>query len=158
MTDKVEFFLLDIKEIHQLESLWNKLRLHHLDNTIHFKNHFQVQEFDGRIKPLLEKATEGEIRIEVAKDALTKQWIGYCISSIVAKPVAQGEIESLYVDKGYRGMKIGDSFMRNALQWMDERKVQQKVVAVVAGNESALPFYAKYGFFCRVLVLHQTQL
>jgi len=45
--------------------------------------------------------------------------------------------------------------MNRGLVWMDSPGVTRKRVSVAAGNESALPFYARFGFVPRMTVLKQ---
>lgn len=46
--------------------------------------------------------------------------------------------------------------MEHALRWMNESSAKRKVIGVVVGNEQALGFYARFGFYPRVVNLEQT--
>lgn len=80
-------------------------------------------------------------------------YIGYCISSIDQKHI--GEIESIFVDEEFRHQGFGHHLMQKALAWMEKEQVKSKIVGVVYGNESAFPFYARYGFFPSATILRQ---
>ncbi len=77
--------------------------------------------------------------------------IGYCICTISAE--GDGEIDSIFVENGYRRSGIGEELMRRALAWLDAEGAKRKIVAVAAGNEAAIPFYESFGFMPRMTVL-----
>jgi ribosomal protein S18 acetylase RimI-like enzyme len=52
---------------------------------------------------------------------------------------------------------IGDSLMKKALSWMDQKGAMAKIVEVGTGNEQAFNFYARYGFLPRKTVLKQVR-
>lgn len=156
--ENIEFKVTDQTGLPGIEALWNKLRLHHLSHSIHFKDRYSKLDFQSRIKPLLEKCNNGKLMIEVAWDKTLSIPAGYCISSIVFPTLPEGEIESLFIEDEYRGRKIGHHFMLNALAWMDENKVHYRKVTVAAGNEEAIPFYEKYGFYAKTIILEQKYL
>jgi ribosomal protein S18 acetylase RimI-like enzyme len=133
-------------------ALWEKLNLHHLDCSENFKDHFRAMTFERRKAELLQKTRHGELRVDMALDE-TGQPIGYCVSSI--DKAKTGEIESIYIEKDYRRLGIGDTLMKNALSWMDEKGAEKKTVVVCVGNEQAFGFYVKYGFAPRKTLLEQ---
>ncbi|HBQ26995.1 MAG TPA: hypothetical protein DD791_11425 [Syntrophomonas sp.] len=45
--------------------------------------------------------------------------------------------------------------MQMALAWMEQSGANVKTVAIAAGNEQAVSFYARYGFFPRQTLLKQ---
>ena len=77
--------------------------------------------------------------------------IGYCISSITTRGV--GEIESLYIEAEYRKLALGDTFMKQAMSWMDAEQVRSRIIGVAEGNEDVLAFYQRYGFYPRRIIL-----
>jgi ribosomal protein S18 acetylase RimI-like enzyme len=93
------------------------------------------------------------MRVDLAKEEVSMQNVGYCISSIDEEKT--GEIESIFVDAAYKGMGIGDPFIKKALIWMEREGTVAKIVEVGAGNEQAFGFYEKYGFLPRKTVLRQ---
>jgi diamine N-acetyltransferase len=142
-----------IKDLDHIVPLWLKLRAHHKERSVHFKDDFDTVTWEMRKKRLLEKSAKGELLVHLARDKGTL--IGYCVSSVDSEK--QGEIESIYIEKEYRKRGIGDDLMKTALNWMDDRGVQTKIIGVAVGNEEAFGFYEKYGFFPRVTVLRQKE-
>jgi ribosomal protein S18 acetylase RimI-like enzyme len=106
-----------------------------------------------RKKQLLEKSCQGALHIDLARDSNTEEHIGYCVTTI--NPEKQGEIESLFIEKEYRGMGIGDNLMARALAWLKTMSVQKTILGVAEGNESVFPFYRRYNFYPRVTILWQ---
>lgn len=141
---KVDYKKLELGEIYLLSNLWQKLIYHLLDNSERHKDYFEKRKFNERIKPFIEKVHNGEYLIEVAYDVDTNEDIGYCFSSINEQKV--GEIDSIYIDKRYRGLSIGDYFMRSALHFFETYNADKMVLSVSEGNERVMSFYKKYGF------------
>jgi ribosomal protein S18 acetylase RimI-like enzyme len=136
----------------KVEELWAKLRQHHKERAPEvFKEHFGKMTWETRKTGLLKKAQKGAILVDIAKDK--NKLVGYCISTISSKKDA--ELESIYIEKDYRKHHIGDRFMKTALAWMDAHGAARKIIGVAAGNEEALGFYQKYGFYTRIHVLQQ---
>jgi ribosomal protein S18 acetylase RimI-like enzyme len=104
-----------------------------------------------RKKQLQEKSYQGELRIDLARDAITKEFIGYCVTSV--DQAKQGEIESIYVEKDYRLSGIGDSLMTRALGWLENVTVKKTILGVAEGNEGVFAFYQRHNFYPRVTVL-----
>jgi ribosomal protein S18 acetylase RimI-like enzyme len=134
-----------------IQPLWEELNQHHALVSFHFASDFQAKTFDGRKAALLNKYTNGEIRIDIAQSQGKN--VGYLISAINSDGV--GEIESIYVDEKFRGQAIGDELMRRGLAWLDKNNVLTKVIDVAVGNERAYDFYGRFGFFPRVVTLKQ---
>ena len=139
--------------LERIKPLWEKLNAHHLELSDHFKDHYRKQTFENRKKDLLEKASGGKFRVEIARIPSESRDAGYCVSSISAG--GEGEIESILIDSDFRGKGIGETLMKNALEWMDNSGVKSKKVSVGAGNESAFGFYEKFGFRPRLTILVQ---
>jgi ribosomal protein S18 acetylase RimI-like enzyme len=93
-------------------------------------------------------AQKGQMLIVLAyeKDLL----IGYCITSLVD---GVGEIDSLFVSENYRGNGIATCLMDTSLNWLKQNNSQKTIVKVSAGNEDAFDFYARQGFFPRLIEL-----
>ena len=79
--------------------------------------------------------------------------VGYLVSAIT--PDGTGGIESIYIENDFRGQAIGDRLMRKALDWLDSMKVHTRLIDVAVGNERAYKFYARFGFYPRVVTLKQ---
>ncbi|MDP4093289.1 MAG: GNAT family N-acetyltransferase [Bacillota bacterium] len=140
--------LLDI-----VKPLWEKLNNHHSNVNKSFSESIKKRSFETRAQDFLDRAPTQRFRVEVAYDSGKNEYIGYCISSVSDKNV--GEIDSIFIDETYRGKGVGSRFMESALEWMDKSNVKSKRLSVIYGNDSALRFYAKYGFNIRSLILEQ---
>jgi len=137
----------------QIKVLWEALNEHHRQHSPNFKEHYSKTTFEKRKTDLLKKAALGKMRVDLAVDEASEQSVEYCVSSL--NPEKTGEIESIFVDAAYRGLGIGDSLMKKALNWMKHEGAVAKIVEVGAGNEQAFGFYARYGFLPRKTVLKQ---
>mgnify|MGYP000956525834 FL=1 len=93
------------------------------------------------------------MQVVIAFDDEVQIRVGHCISSVDKDYT--GEIDSIFVLKGYRGVGIGEQLMQKGLQWMDDMGAEKIVVNVAAGNEQAFGFYEKYGFYPRRTMLEQ---
>lgn len=135
--------------------LWEELNRHHRTVSEHFADAFAAFTFEVRRQPLVEKAAQGRLRVDLAKcgDGSDARYCGYCVSSIDTAGV--GEVDSIYVCPEHRGQGVGDGLMRRALGWMDAEHVKCKTIVVVWGNEQVLPFYQRYGFYPRAISLRQ---
>lgn len=146
----------DQKCIDMIEPLWAQLNEHHRVLSPHFSSHYEKFTFEQRKNELLAKAARGTMHVSMAKDIDADRYVGYCVSSLVMDGDSPaGEVESIFVEKAYRSSGIGDKLMKRALEWMDSMGATAKKVAVGAGNEGVLPFYARYGFYARMTVLEQ---
>jgi ribosomal protein S18 acetylase RimI-like enzyme len=109
------------------------LNQHHLYLSKDFKQYYLQLTFEKRKTDLLEKMKGGKLRVEIAVDVRTGQNVRYCISSV--SPYKVGEIESIFVAVNYRGLGVGGTLLRKALDWLDQEDAELKVVEVAAGNE-----------------------
>ena len=137
----------------QIKPLWESLNRHHLELSTNFKQHYCEMTFEKRKADLIKKTRGGEMRVDLAIDETSGQNVGYCVCSLNEEKT--GEIDSIFVDAAYRRVGIGDSLMKKALCWMEQKHAVAKIVEVGAGNEVAFGFYARYGFFPRKTVLRQ---
>ncbi|SCG86695.1 GNAT family N-acetyltransferase [Methanobacterium congolense] len=140
------------KDLDLIQPLWEKLRQHHQKKSEHFQNHYQNFDFQERKEDLLKKSAEGSMRVDLAEDPKNRV-VGYCVSSLSTE--LEGEIDSIYVDEAWRSEGIGSRLMERALEWMDENHVKKRRILVANGNEEALEFYERYGFYHRATVLEQ---
>jgi ribosomal protein S18 acetylase RimI-like enzyme len=143
----------DESMLDSIAPLWMLLNQHLLQMSKGFKQDYQDMTFEKRKAALLKKAQNGKMRIDIAID--NGQKVGYCVSSI--NDSKQGEIESIFVEAAHRSLNIGDTLIKNALDWMDTQGAVTKIVEVCTGNEVAFSFYARYGFLPRKTVLKQTR-
>ena len=109
--------------------------------------------FDTRKADLLKQAQNKHMRVVIAFDDEVQNRVGHCKSSVDKENT--GEIDSIFVLQGYRGLGIGEQLMQKGLQWMDEMGAEKIVVNVAAGNEQAFGFYERYGFYPRRTMLEQ---
>lgn len=138
-----------------IQQLWEALNRHHRDAAVNFKSHYEAFTFEQRKKNLLQKAKNGQLRIEIAVDQEVAQNVGYCISRVEFS--GDAEMESLYVQDDYRGLGLGETLLSNASAWMDEMGAHTKTVSVAVGNEKAFSFYARFGFYPRKTLLEQVK-
>ena len=107
--------------------------------------------FAARRDELLEKNRDRALRLELAFDPAAGAPVGYCVASGV--PGGHGEVESIFVDEAYRNRGIGSALLEHASTWMDEIGTVEQALSVFAGNDRALPFYARHGFSPRFVIL-----
>ncbi|WKY43228.1 GNAT family N-acetyltransferase [Eubacteriaceae bacterium ES2] len=143
----------DESMLDEIRPLWEALNRHHHQSSENFKTYFEKNSFETRRMYLLKKAQNGQLRIEIAVDRETSRNVGVCISRIEFS--GNAEIESIYVLEKYRGLGLGQKLFRNAIDWMDEKGVHTKTVSVAAGNEQALTFYERFGFYPKRIQLEQ---
>ena len=142
-----------IELLSDIKSLWQELNRHHVSVSQHFSDDFSTITFERREAKLKEEYQQGNLRIDIALDQDCP--IGYIIAGVRDDHV--GEIESIFIIKAYRGMGIGGKLMTRCIGWMKSSNIDSIFVKVAAGNENVYPFYAKYGFFPRVITLKQKQ-
>jgi GNAT superfamily N-acetyltransferase len=131
--------------------LWKKQALLHAGFSPHFADDFRNRTFFNRKKELLAKAHHRRIHVILAIKKSTRSLVGYAVGTINSLNVA--EVDSLFVEKRFRRAKIGTLLMVKMLQWFDSHHTEAVTVTVATGNESAFPFYRRFGFFPRVTTL-----
>jgi ribosomal protein S18 acetylase RimI-like enzyme len=137
--------VLPLSSLDKIEPMWDQLRKHHLGKSPYFKERYRNISFHERKEALLAK---DELYIDIAKEAGTNVYAGYCISSIYKNiNKIEGEIESILVMPEYRKFGIGNALMKRGLDWLTGKKADLLKIVVAAGNEEVLPFYEKYGFY-----------
>jgi ribosomal protein S18 acetylase RimI-like enzyme len=150
----IEYTETDRQGLDLIGSLWQKLNEHHKARTLKvFSEHYEKMTFGQRKKQLIDKSRNGFMRIDLARDGNTEALIGYCVSTISEK--RQGEIDSIYIEEGYRRCGIGDNLMKKALRWLDNLSVRGKMLEVASGNEEVFAFYSRYNFHPRSIILRQ---
>lgn len=150
-------FISYIKEnevaLDEIRPLWEKLRSHHHEKTRDFKKRFSSMTFESRKNSILEN-TNGCL-VEFARNNETGDYVGYCVSTLYKN--GNGEIDSLYVDPEYRGKRIADRLVNDAIEWLHSRDVKEINIYVAAGNEEVFGFYERFGFRPFVMLLKQNQ-
>ncbi len=137
--------------IDKVEGLWKQLTLNSSRHSVDFSEHYASRCFDQRRRELRSRAERGKLRIDIAREAGSGHDLGYCASCVDADGL--GTIESLYVHEHARDRGIGDQLMRRNLKWLKENGARSVVVFTVYGNEGVLPFYYRYGFRPKALML-----
>jgi len=132
--------------------LWDKLNNHHKNKSINFKEKYEKLSFKERSNGFLIYKKDN-ININLVKDKDKKIYVGYCISTINSGLV--GEVSSLYIELEYRKYGIGDELIKRAIKWLDDNKVNKKIIGVAVGNEDVLKFYERLGFRSRTIILEQ---
>nr|WP_255668321.1 GNAT family N-acetyltransferase [Methanocella sp. CWC-04] len=123
-----------------------------------FKKRYEEMSFEKRKEELQEKSRNGLLRVDMAIENDTDQCIGYCITSLcLEKGEKAGEIDSIYIEKDFRSMGIGDTFLERAEKWMDTGGAITKKVSIAAGNEDVLSFYGRYGYRPKFITLEQVK-
>ncbi len=147
--DQFSFSTLEIDQAYQVSNLWRKLNTLHQSHSIHFRDQFSNFSFAERIANL-------KMKEKVKIFCVAKQDIifGYCIASIHDKT---GELDSLYIEDEMRASGTGSALVNMVLQWFNNERVEKSTVAVVYGNEEALPFYRKHGFRERLIILEKAK-
>lgn len=143
----------DLTEIKLIKPLWDQLNSIHFDKSVYFKGKYENFTFEKRLESIYRKAQGGIIKIDLLLDNDTGDYIGYCLSSIEGN---LGEIESIFIEKNYQKLKLGDKLMKNALNWFESNSIKNIEINVVYANDEALPFYERYGFNIASYVLKRT--
>jgi len=141
---------ISINDIDLIKPLWEKLNHIHKQKSQYFSNYYSQFSFQER-KQKLNKSPDTQVFIQIAKES--DNIIGYCISTVYNREI--GELDSIYIEKNYRNKKIGEKFIKSSLEWFDLLGIRFKKILVAYGNESVLPFYKKYRFFPKHLILEQ---
>jgi ribosomal protein S18 acetylase RimI-like enzyme len=149
----IKYIELNKHEIDIIKPLWEKLSAHHQELSPHFPERYTEFRFEERKEELLKKSENGILKIDMAKDEKSGQFIGYCISSISDESI--GEVDSIYLEEKYRSLGIGDELMKRSLNWMDQKGIKSKKIIVAVGNEELLSFYKRYDFLPRHIILEQ---
>lgn len=134
----------DINEIQLIKPLWEKLNLIHLNKSVYFKSKYEKFKFAKRMESVSKICENCIVKLDVILDNDTMDYVGYCLSSIKGNI---GEIESIFIEKQYRGYKLGDKLMINALNWFESNSITNVQINVVYENDEAILFYEHYGFY-----------
>jgi ribosomal protein S18 acetylase RimI-like enzyme len=136
-------------DIGLVKPIWETLNLLHLEDSVHFKDHYRRMTFEARIEDF-KTTPDGDLKISIAR--ADGRVLGYCLSTIGPKG---GEIESLCVLDELKGQGVGKEFVEAHIAWMKERGCARIRVSVAHGHESVLGFYRKLGFKERLITLEQ---
>lgn len=138
---------LDRERYHEIEELWERLNTRHHELSGNFKEHFASLTFEKRMQAVFRKE---QFAIFVAVD--DGGYAGYHIASVEKN---RGEIDSLFVDPARRVRGVGAKLMQAALGWLDGMGCAEIYLYVAEGNESALEYYKRFGFYKRFDLLQR---
>lgn len=138
---------LNNKDIYRIRPLWEELNKLHGKVSTHFKSHFGSFTFQKRVRQIEAKES---FSVFVAED--DSKYVGYCIASIENQV---GEIDSIYIDPGYRNKKAGEKLIAAAESWLNSKDITRIQIAVAEGNESVFGFYHKQDYYQRYTVLEK---
>jgi ribosomal protein S18 acetylase RimI-like enzyme len=71
------------------------------------------------------------------------------------RPVKRSELESILVDKNYRGKGIGEKLLEEFTKWSKSMGMERIVLSVVHDNSNAVNFYEKRQFKSIRLILEK---
>lgn len=145
----VEFKKLKIQNLTAIRQLWEDLNRVHLQDSVHFKEHYETFSFDKRSESW-RKLPEKNFYLLIA-EAEDSGTIAYCVSTIAAD--RKGEIDSLFVSPEYRQRGIGETLVKASMEWLRVNECKPIQLAVSYGHESVLGFYQRLGFYPRLTVL-----
>jgi GNAT superfamily N-acetyltransferase len=136
-----------------VEPLWKRFNEHHRTHSRYFSGKYESFTFSDRKQALFEKCEASGIHVALAVDTATGKGVGFCISSMTR--YRDGEVEYLFIEEAYRMRGIGERLLKKAMRWLGASRAVIKKIAVEAGNEEVLPFYTRYGFLPRFIILEQ---
>lgn len=135
------------KQLDIIQRLWEKLNDVHLNDSVHFKEHYKSFTFKERCQKF-EHISDDKLRIEIVME--NEFCIGYCIATIND---SIGEIDSIFVESGFRKYGLGSSLVENSIQWLKTNNCKKIMVGVASGHESVFEFYQKFDFYPRMTYL-----
>ena len=155
MTGEFLYRVVGESRLDAVQPLWQKLRAYHARLPWRFAAEMHDSKFEPRKQELLAKAASGKLRIELVSKPLDMADVAYCISTVSVD--GRGEVDSLFVDEGFRNRGIGSELLRRAIAWLESAGATSKLVTVAHGNEEALALYERFGFYPRAIVLQQNR-
>jgi ribosomal protein S18 acetylase RimI-like enzyme len=144
----VKYKRLKRAKISEIKPLWEMLNAMHAETSRDFGQVYRDLSFEQGMGNLA-RLVEDDIYILTAQTGDGKI-VGYIVAF---SSEGRGEIDSLFVDLGFRHQGIGRRLCEVAMDWMRERECRSMVVALSVGNEKALPFYQSLGFCQRLVYL-----
>ena len=143
------FIATDSDSINDIAPLWGKMKQHHVERSTAFKSAMASMTWEERRDDMRNKARGGRLRVDLAYDG--DNVIGYCICTISKEE--KGEIDSLYVEEDYRRKGAGTELVKRSEKWFDLSGIKERKVVIADGNEEAIPFYSKLGYYKRATVM-----
>jgi GNAT superfamily N-acetyltransferase len=143
------------RDFDAIRPLWEKLKAYTLARAGRFEEDVRRHAYEPRKRELLAKGAAGKIRIEIASEETEAVDIAYCVSTISAE--GRGEVDSIFVEEPFRGCGIGSELLRRALSWLDGAGATAKVISIAHGNDEAMAFYGRFGFYPRAVVVQHSE-
>ena len=143
-----------VGRLESIRPLWEALKRHHVKISPRFAPLRMKKTFDDRKKDFLIKSCNGRFKLFLVHQGDLKEPLAYCIASITTDGAA--EIDSLFVVETFRSRGIGTELMRRTLSWFEEQGPVSRIVMVAHGNDDALRFYERFGFYPDNLCLRQS--
>ncbi len=137
------------RQLDEIKLLWSELNRVHFHDSVYFKDHYATFTFEERTARWKD-IPEEDIYILVA-EADEGYPVGYCVSTFNKE--RSGEIDSLYLQSGFRSNGIGKELMTKSMKWLENRDCKTIRLSVSYGHEEVLKFYQKMGLFPRLTVL-----
>ena len=137
---ELDFTIGGVELIDLIKPLWEKLNKHHHDTSISFKEKFKINRFEDRKKELTNYDLVRTLLIKRSNNL-----IGYCVSSISSN-LNTGYVNSIFIEKLYRSMKLGKFLLEDAEKWFAEHNISSIYIDVVHENNEALKFYRNNGY------------
>ncbi|WP_312643060.1 GNAT family N-acetyltransferase [Hydrogenoanaerobacterium sp.] len=138
---------LDYTAFPMLKPLWTKLVENNSKNSTYFSDLYKIFTFEVRQSFLEEKIASGcEVVFFVLLPEEGGEPAGFCAVNC-NRAQSEGEIEMLYVDESLRGGGYGKLLMNKALGFLDESGIANQKLCVAFGNNKAVGFYQKFGFY-----------
>ncbi|RPF48025.1 acetyltransferase (GNAT) family protein [Hydrogenoanaerobacterium saccharovorans] len=130
-----------------LKPLWVKLVENNGSNSTYFSHLFKTFTFEVHESLLQQKIASGcEVIFFVLLSKEGGEPGGFCAVNC-NRELGEGEIEMLYVDERLRGSGYGKLLMSKALAYFDENGISNLKLCVAFGNDKAIGFYQKFGFY-----------
>jgi diamine N-acetyltransferase len=139
----------DADSMGDIANLWEHQKKHHVERATNFKKEMASKTWEQRRDEMLAKAIGGRLRLDLAYDE--DIIVGYCIATVNKEQ--RGEIDSIYVEKKYRGQGIGKEFIGRSETWFMMMGAKDRIIAIAEGNEDVIPFYNKLGYFTSVTIM-----
>ena len=143
------------KDLERIRSLWEELIREAAIRSVDFRYVYEDRKFEDRASELRKKADSGKIRIEIAEIDGNDLPVAYCVATVSSEMA--GEIDSILVDRNFRGRGIGSRLVAGALGWFDRERASPITIAVAEGNHEAFAFYEKFGFARRLVVMQRKE-
>jgi hypothetical protein len=121
---KIRYIHGDQAILDKINLLWEELNEHHFQHSQNFKDHYNQMTFEKRKSDLMKKSFSGKMRVDLAINESSGSSVGYCVSSLNEEK--KGEIESIFVNVAYRGLRVGDSLKKTRYHGWMRRALSKK--------------------------------